>query len=164
MPQHNFERSQVIADLIDLSIPGRDTLRIQNYQQADYFYQGNPYAFVGFSGSFGVNRRIGLGSSGGRISIGNEDAKRNSLYPVRDWLFNYDGWRKASIIVTHVWVDEPLSAPIVERRKVFSASIIGAEIKLTLKGQTDTTNARIPNFALTRQRAPELPSTSPSRI
>ena len=163
MAQANYQSEQRIATLIEITVEGRDPLRFQNYSVEDYFYQNRPYAYVPFKGGVGASRSIGLGSSGGEAKVGNVSSRQSSLRPIRDWLKRDDGWRKARVVVRHLWPEEPSAPPIVERRQILSSGVAGAEITLILKSATDATNARIPNLILTRQIAPELPSTAPTR-
>lgn len=160
----HLQSSQEIATLILVEVPGRLPLRFQNWQKEDYFYRNFPYSYIQFEGGSASTRSTGLGTSGRTVRIANTDVRVDSLRPIRDWLNRDDGWRKASVTITHLWPNDLIAQPMVERHEVISSSIKGPEVSIVLKGAADATNAEVPSLLLTRQVAPELPNTPPGRV
>jgi hypothetical protein len=157
----NFEAHQEIVNLITITVPGRLPYRFHNGSPGDYFYEGQLYTWINFEGGLGSVRSLGLGGSGGTVRLANRDAKVDSLKPIRDWLNQDNGWRKANVEVLMIWPNDLSAVPILERHQVLSSSIQGGETTLTLKGAADAINATVPSMLLTSAIAPELPNTSP---
>ena len=160
----HLENFQELTTLIVVEVPGRSPRRYQGWQFEDYFYQGKPYSYISLDGGAGTTRSIGLGSTGRTVNLANLDARVDSLRPIRDWLNEEDGWRKATVTLTHLWPNDLLAQPMVERHEVISSGIQGAEASIVLKGAADATNARVPSLLLTRGLAPELPNNPPGRV
>ena len=159
----HLQSQQAIATLIQVVIPVQGVLRFQNWQSQPYFYENEPYTYIDFDGGAFGSRSLGLGSSGQSVKIQNKDATIDSLQPVRDWLNQYDGWRRGEITIVRLWPDDLSAPPMRERYQIAKSNIKGGDIALTLKNPASALNALVPSFHLTSEITPELLTAPPGQ-
>lgn len=142
-----------LSTLIEITDSSGDTKRFQNHCSRAYFFRGNAYAPLNFSGLPMPSQQLDFSNSDIDVTLGNASLKTDSLRPVREWLKATGDLHEARVIVFHLWPDDPTAPPIQSVYQVLDVSVGGA-IELNWRSPIEAINAVFPSRQL---NVPHLP-------
>jgi hypothetical protein len=141
-----------LATLIQIEIPGSSTLRYQNYQSADYTYNGQPYSWLGFSVQSYSDSDLNLSSTDTTIAIRNTSTIQNLLR-------QFNGLKRS--IVTIFLVDPQSLVAVAQRLIVSFSTVDQGQVVFTLRSATGALQGDLVTAKLDVATFPEIPYYRP---
>lgn len=134
---------------MQLKTPQGQRYYYQNYSEAPLSIGGKTWQFLPMSYA-GAGNYLELDNTGLQASLPNDPLTRN-LFMAND------GLKKAIIILTRIFIDEPSAPAITDLLQVRSSSISYPSIEVELQSPLDAFGGNVPNKYFIEQDFPELP-------
>lgn len=147
--------SITLATLLQIRIPGVATpLFYQNYQQANYVYNGDIYSFIGFHIQTYPTIDLAAGQGDTVILIRNTQV-------IRALLLQYNDLKRS--IVTIIHTQPGTTVPAIAQRLVLSfVSTEGGTVGFVLRPMTSALSGALSTAYLTAQVFPAIPYYKPA--